>query len=296
METLANILAIVAAFIYVLGGAVQQKGILAAKLRGGSRIRALLTSPAWLLGLAIGLFGFGMHAVSLGIGSLAVVSLLQTTEVLYMLPFDAWTSRTKPRAADYAGSAVVLVGLVGIVVFGGVTAGIENPDPTSTAVALAACSAVFALLVTAAALLPRGKAALLGSAAGVMYGMMAALVKISADQLTHAGFAQTLVDWRLYALVAVGLAALAAQVLALSVGHLSAALSAIIVASPISGYALAVTIFEEKITTSGVGWIGLGVAIVLSIVGVLLLSGRPAVENQPTSVASVTASDSIAQP
>lgn len=277
MELIAYALALVAAFIYVAGTAVQQLGVIKAQQREGPLLLVLLTTPLWIGGLALLVAGFGVHAAALGLGSLAVISVLQTSEVLYMLPLSKWTSGIAITRREYIGAAVVGVGLIGTVLLGKVTEGTTDPDSTDLLVASGLCICAAALIGLLSRVAGPLRAGVLGAAAGVLYAVMAALTKVVADSVFSEGVFSIFLDWQLYGLVVVGLMAMGTQALALGAGLLSAVLPAILVFNPITSTILAVTVFQEQFTTSGFGWVLLGLSAALAIGGAAVLAQSPAI-------------------
>ena len=274
---LANVLGLLAAFVYVAGTAVQQQGVLRARRRTGPLLLLLITTPVWIAGFALNLAGFGIHAVALGLGSLAVLSVLQASEVVFMLPFSAWTAKAPIGTRELVGSAVVLVGLVGTIFYGRVAAGVPDRGAPKLVLAVAIAAVIAGCLVAVSGLVGNLRAGVLGAASGILYGVMSAMMKIVMDELEVLGIWGTLTDWRVYVLGLVGLAALIIQAVALGAGHLSSVLSAILVFNPITATLIAVTVFGEEFTTSGFGWLALGVSVVLAIGGALSLARSPAI-------------------
>lgn len=284
MALVVGILAVVSAGLYVFGSAVMQKGIVGLDeqraLTNSKRnyVVALLLAPVFLLGIGIELVGFGMHSIALGLGSLAMISILQTTEILFMLPASRWTAGTKLQRKEYIGAAVVLVGLLGTTIFGRTSAGINDPQTHAVFLTTVVCW-VLAAVFTAVGLLVEGlRAAMMGIAAGVLFGLVAAITKILVDQLVRDGLVAVLTEWPTWAMILSGIAAAALQVVAFGAGRLSASLSAIIVATPIASVIIGRTVFGEVFAlTDALGWVLLFASYALCVFGVVLLARSPAI-------------------
>ena len=274
---MAIVIAVVSSFIYTGSIAIQQVGNLQADRRQGPIVVRLLTTPAWLLGFALGLVGFGLHFVALGLGSLIEVQVAQTSQIVFMLPFSAWTAKASLERRELTGTALVTAGLVGSIVFGQVRDGIDQPAGGEWAVALAVTFGVVAVLVVCARLWRFVAAALYGTAAGIVYGAMAALMKDVTATITDDGLLAVFGEWQTYVLVLCGVGAIVLQQLALRSGHLSAGLSAISVGTPVMSTILGITIFEETFTTDGIEWLWYGLGVTLAVVGVTLLARSPAI-------------------
>ena len=294
---MAVLIAVVAAFIYTGSVAVQQVGNLHADRKQGPIVIRLLTTPLWVVGFLLGLVGFGLHFVALGLGSLIEVQVAQTSQIVFMLPFSAWAAKAALERRELFGTVLVTIGLIGAIVFGQVRDGIDQPDGGAWALALALTGGVVAVLVIAARLAHRVAAALYGTAAGIVYGALAALMKDVTATITDDGLLAVFAEWQTYVLIGAGIGAIVLQQLALRSGHLSAGLSAISVGTPVMSTILGVTIFEETFTTAGIEWVFYGIAVALAIAGVVTLARSPAiaaatVEAEPAPVpAALSGSD-----
>ena len=112
-------------------------------------------------------------------------------------------------------------------------------------------------------------AALYGTAAGIVYGALAALMKDVTATITDDGLLAVFAEWQTYVLIGAGIVAIVLQQLALRSGHLSAGLSAISVGTPVMSTILGVTIFEETFTTAGIEWLFYGIGVALALAGVV---------------------------
>ena len=282
MVYIVGALAIIAAGLYVFGSAVMQKGIFKCDERlstpGPKRnyLIALLLTPLFVLGIAIELVGFGLHSVALGLGSLALISILQTSEVVFMLPASRWTSGSKLQRQEYIGAGMVLAGLIGTIVFGTTRAGIEIPTGVSLGASVLVCWIVAGLFTAVGYLYEPSKALCLGAASGVLFGLVGAVTKVAVDRFAADGVAAVLTNWPFWINIISGVAAAACQVLAFGAGKLSAALSAIIVATPIASILISVTIFQETFKAQGFVWFLLIASYALSVWGVIVLARSPA--------------------
>lgn len=274
---MAIVVAVVASFIYTGSIAIQQVGNLHADRKQGPAVVRLLTTPIWMLGFLLGLVGFGLHFVALGLGSLIEVQVAQTSQIVFMLPFSAWTAKAKLERRELLGTALVAAGLVGSIVFGEVRDGIDQPDDGAWTLAMVITVAVVAALFVAARARTTFAAALYGSAAGIVYGLMAALMKDITETISQDGLFGAFARWQLYVLIVTGFSAVALQQFALRAGHLSAGLSAISVGTPVMSTILGITIFEETFTTSGIEWLAYGIGVALAIAGVVMLARSPAI-------------------
>jgi drug/metabolite transporter (DMT)-like permease len=58
--------------------------------------------------------GFVLHGVALAIWSLTLVQILQVSQIVFMVPLSVWVAHVALRRGDWAGGALVGVGLVGL--------------------------------------------------------------------------------------------------------------------------------------------------------------------------------------
>lgn len=269
-EVWAGILAVASSFVYVAATAIQQVGVLRTG-SGGKRLVDLLASPIWLLGIALAVTGFLGHVAALALGSLALVSILQTSQIVFMLPFSAWTAHAKLTKREYLGAGLITLGLIGIVLFGNVTKGIDVPPSADWAWAVLVVVGVVVVLLVIAKAKPSATSVLYGTASGVLYGAMAGLIKTVLSIAGSDGIVGALTTWETYAMLLVSLGAVATQQVALGAGHLSTAMAAIIVSSPVASTLIALAIFGERFTSTGIEFVALIVSIIVSFVGVYVL-------------------------
>ncbi|MGI9029108.1 MAG: DMT family transporter [Ilumatobacteraceae bacterium] len=274
---MAIVVAVISSFIYTGSIAIQQVGNLRADRKQGPAVLRLLTTPMWVLGFLLGLVGFGLHFVALGLGTLIEVQVAQTSQIVFMLPFSAWTAKAALERHELLGTALVALGLVGSIVFGQVRDGVDQPDNGAWVISIIITAAIVVALVLAARAAHGFAAALYGTAAGIVYGVMAALMKDVTEIFSSDGLVAAFKDWQVYVLIVSGLGAVTLQQLALRAGHLSAGLSALSVGTPVMSTILGITIFEETFTTNGVEWLVYGIGVALAIAGVFVLARSPAI-------------------
>ena len=114
-------------------------------------------------------------------------------------------------------------------------------DDASLAVWLAvggACVAIaLVLFLLARGRNPALRAGLLGTAAGILFGLAAALTKAALSRVDE-GIVEVVVDWHLYAMIVISVAAFWLQQAALQTGALSAAVASSMAFDPLSSIPL----------------------------------------------------------
>lgn len=269
-EVWAGILAVGSAFVYVAATAVQQVGVLKVRSKG-KRWIALLTTPVWLLGIVLAISGFLGHVAALALGSLALVSILQTSQIVFMLPFSAWTAHAKLKRREIVGAGLITLGLIGIILFGNVTKGTDTPPSFDWALTLMAIYAVVVIALVVARIWPSTTAIAYGTSSGILYGAMAGLIKSVLAVIGSDGAGAAFSDWETYAFVIVALSAMGTQQVALGAGHLSTAMASIIVSTPVASTVIAITIFDERFLASGLALLALFISVIISFLGVFVL-------------------------
>jgi multisubunit Na+/H+ antiporter MnhG subunit len=142
-------------------------------------------------------------------------------------------------------------------------------------------SAVVTLTVVAGLHSGPLRATLLACAAGASFATSASLVKITSDDLTSRGVAATATDWPGYALAVVSVLGVLLQQVAFASGRLPVAATAMIVANPVVGTAIAIVAFAELLPGDPVRLAGLAFGAVLVMVGVTVLSHSPLLTGRP---------------
>ncbi len=237
------LLALAASLLFAIGTVVQQT--VAAKATDEEAMQAgfllrLARQSVWLAGIAVDALGFVCQAIALGVGRISVVQPLLATTVVFALPLGARYSGQRIGPRQILGAGAVAVGLGGFLLVGDPAGGRDNAPLGDWVVAAGILVAVSAALVLAA----RGrharlKATLLGTAAGVLFGLSAALTKAAVDQLGD-GVVELVTHWQLYGLIAVGWASMTLNEASLQTGELAPALATATVGIGVSVLALAV--------------------------------------------------------
>ncbi len=257
------VLALLAALLFAIGTVLQQKAGMD-EPQGGSGSGLLLRMarrPAWLAGIVADALGFVGQAAALSIGRLAVVQPLLVSSLVFALPLGARFTGQRVRPADVGAAALVIGALVAFLAVADPSGGRDDAPFADWLVAMAAVgAATVPLVLIARGRRPAQKAALLGTATGILFALSAALTKAVTDQLGE-GVGELLVDWRVYALIAVGYVSMTFNQLALATGVLAPAVATSMAFDPITSVLLGTTLLEESLheTTAG------AVAIVLSL-------------------------------
>ena len=277
------------ALLYAVASVLQQRAAVDVPAHVSMRVGLLvqlLRRPLWLAGVAADCCGYGLQFAALDRGSLVLVQPLLVTGLLFALPLGAALSRGRLRAGEWLGAAAVVAGLAVFLV-------VANPDqgrPSASNEAwglLLLCTLVPTAVLVLGARGPQGarRAVLLAAAAGILYGLTAALTKTSAH-LLEGGVAHALSAWQPYALVAAGALGMLVSQSAFQAGPLTASLPVLTVVDPVVSILIGALVFAEGIETAA-GAIALEVlSMTVMIGGVLLLTRSPLVLHTDEDVAA----------
>jgi drug/metabolite transporter (DMT)-like permease len=229
----------------------------------------LLTRPLWILGLAAAVVGLILHVIALDYGQLALVQPLLISGVLFALPISAVLEGRRPSGREWLLALVLVVGLATFLLSARPSEGVIKLDADvlawSTLITLGVVAAITLIAVRWA---PGHRPALLGAAAGIGYGLVAALIK-EGTALFHSGFVHLLSDWPLYALIAVGGASLGLTQMAYRAGPLAKSMPALTVADPAASVIIGVLAFQERLARDPV-------AVVLQVLGFVVMAAAAA--------------------
>jgi drug/metabolite transporter (DMT)-like permease len=237
--------------------------------RTGRFLGHLLTRPAWIGGGLLAVVGLVLHAVALDHGELAVVQPLLISGVLFALPASAWLEGRRPSGREWLLAVAVVVGLAAFLLSARPSRGMVNLDADLLAWGVGVGMAVVALLAILGVRRPDWHAAaVLGTAAGIGYGVVAALLKQTLV-LVRYGVGAVVADWPIYALVAVGAASVALTQIAYRAGPLSRSMPALTVTDPAASVILGVFAFGERLATDPLALAG-------QVVGFLVMTASAA--------------------
>lgn len=237
--------------------------------RTGRLLGHLLTRPLWLAGLVASAIGLALHVVALAHGQLAVVQPLLISGVLFALPMSALLEGRRPSAREWFLALILVAGLALFLLAARPSPGRVELDGDVLAISSVTAGAIVVILAVIALRWPRGhKPALLGAAAGVGYGLVAALIK-QAAAIYETGFLHLLSDWPLWTLISVGAAALGLTQMAYRAGPLAKSMPALTVSDPAASVALGALAFQERLA-------GDPLAIALQVIGFVVMAAAAA--------------------
>ncbi|MGN9838757.1 DMT family transporter [Nonomuraea sp. H19] len=269
MTVLAAAIALVGSLFFALGAALQQFEAAGTDKAG---LLVLLRKPRWLIGGASILAGGGLHIVALGLGPLTIVQPMGVASLLFALPIAATLHGRKPARKELGAAAVVAAGLIVLVLFVPESTGPTylSPDGVLTLLGVAGVAAVL-LWAGSKAATPAGRAALLATSSGVLYGATATLMRVLVDGAWN--------WWYLLALPVPALLALMMLQRAYAVGHFGVSFASLQIADPLTAVAFGALLLGEPLPT-GIAPIA---AAALTAVGTVALARTSPLEarNEP---------------
>jgi hypothetical protein len=278
-------LALAAAFFFALGLVLQEKSASAQPAESVARgfLVRLAHEPIWLLGLAMQGVGFVCQAIALGIGRMVIVQPLLVATIVFALPLGRVIEKRPIKRTDMIGAALVTVGLGALLIVSKTSAGEDDASLRSWTVIGGGAIAVAVLLFA----LARGRtsivrAGMLGTAAGILFGLAAALTKTTVSMFDD-GLGAVLWDWHVYALVIVSVAAFWLEQAALQTGALAAAVATTMAFDPLSSLVFGIVLFDEALHESAVGYVISFLSLATALAGLVILARAKGAAAPPRS-------------
>jgi drug/metabolite transporter (DMT)-like permease len=207
----------------------------------------LIKRPRWLLGLASDFGGYVCHAAALGLATVVFVEPILATGILMSLFISsAFVGRPVLRN-DWVAAGVLSGGLALFLYEVSPTGGRQIARTREWVIAGPSAVAAIALcMLLGRAARGRPRAALLGVAAGIAFGVSALLTKALVHYLGHGIFAW-IPHWEPYALAVAAIGGVIVAQSALQTGALGAAVGSIESMSVISGSLFGLFLLDERV-------------------------------------------------
>jgi drug/metabolite transporter (DMT)-like permease len=232
----------------------------------------LARRPAWLAGIALAATAYGLQGLALTFGPLALVAPIVATDLLFALPLAARWSRRPLRRRDWTGCVLVAGGIGVFLATSPPSSGRSDAPAWEWLLAFGAvalvCAAAVAVSKTSGQTLRAGT---LAAAAGVTFGLTAAVTLSFARLLRHVGLPTSLGHWQPWALISLGLAGLLLSQSAYQAGALAVSLPIIDTLEPISGVVIGTAIFGEHLADSPAALALQLAAAAIAVAGIALL-------------------------
>ncbi len=205
---LAVLTALAAAFSFALGSALQQR-VAGDSDPGeeshGSFFARIARRPSWLVGLLLSAVAFTLHAIALSRGDLALVQPVIVSGIVFAVVIRSALEHRLPDRSTLSWLIVTWAGLALFLAVRPETADSAPENGLGAALVGAGVGLVLLAMATAARVqATQLRGALLAGAAGVLFGLVAGLVKLVLARFAD-GLTAVLASWPLWALVVTGL-------------------------------------------------------------------------------------------
>jgi drug/metabolite transporter (DMT)-like permease len=232
----------------------------------------------WVVGIVVMVIGAGFQAWALDSGSLAVVEPILTTSLLFALLLSAAWRHERLQRREWLGALLISAGL-------GVLLGVGSPTIGNATMAgyqwllVAVPTCVAALVMVRAgrnSSNPSTRAALVGGAAGVLFGLQDVLTHYCLHLLST-NPSGLLLSWQAYLLVISGVYGLVLAQSAYEAGPLPAGLPPIAVGEPLVGMLIGLFALNEQLDASTAALAVESAGAAVMIAGTWLLGRSPLV-------------------
>jgi drug/metabolite transporter (DMT)-like permease len=251
VDGLAAALALLAAVCFALAATLWQKaalGLTGVSFRHPRSMLVLLIQSVWLLGLVAQVVGVILQGAALDRGRVSIIQPLLVTTVVWALPLGYFLTRQAIGVREVVGAAIIVVGLALFASFGDPAAGVSNAPASDWVASILVIGAACAALLLFA---NRGslstKAALLGTVAGLLYGLSATLMKPVVENLHAEGVGGVVAGWQFWVWAAAGIIGFLFQQVSLSTGRLVPSVASVSVANPVVSVMLGALVLQERL-------------------------------------------------
>lgn len=183
--------AVLAALLYNLAIVIQKTQAERADATGVHIIGALWRRPIWLLGIALQLIGFALHALALTRASVAVVQPIIASGIGFVVLFAGLFLGERPHARELAGMGMSITGVCLLIARSDPLATMERVMEQDLALAVGTAAALIGGLLWALAAggirSDSVRAALIGTAAGIGDGMSDSMNRLAGTWLSPQG-------------------------------------------------------------------------------------------------------------
>jgi drug/metabolite transporter (DMT)-like permease len=228
--------------------------------------------PLWLAGMGLATAAYCLQALALAYGPLTLVAPIVAADLLFALPLAARWSRRPLRPRDWTGCLLVATG---VAVF------LAAAPPSNERLQVPAADWIVAfgavMIITVLAVLAgrsaggRARAGLLAAAAGVVFGLTAAVTASFTRSLRVDGMSSLLAHWQPWVLITLGITGLLLSTGAFQASALATSLPIIDTVEPVSGVVIGAVLFDERLASSTAGLVMQAAAAAVAATGIMML-------------------------
>lgn len=266
---LAALLALCAALASAIGNVIRQRSaqeVTDKQVGHLTLFSMLLRDSRWWLGGLGDIASYCLLAAALDKGSVLLVMSLQVTALLFALPVYGRLTRHPVTRREWLWALLLAVALAVLIAVGDPAGGQERAPLQTWIVVAVVMGPMLGLFLLGARIWSDRPAAavLLAAVAGSLLAAFAVLMKGVVDIVEH-GAGQLWHTPELYAWVFCGVAGMIYHQSAYRAGALTASLPTIIVAKPVVGGVLGITVLGETLEAGGREWFVLAVTAAVVI-------------------------------
>jgi uncharacterized membrane protein len=284
--------ALSASVLFALGVVLQQRGTLqtSSKASDARFYVQVMQRPAWMLGVACQGIGSLFHLLALRNGEIVLVEPILMLSMVLALPIGAMLTGQHVERRQVRGAITVVVGLVFFLLVSRPGGGVASP-PGWRWIAGSAAVAIFVYATARRSRhrSPAATAALLGAAAGAMFGLDAAYAKVFTGEWGN-GILALLLTWSTYAVIVAATIGGALQLAALKTGVLAPVVAYVHVASLVVSVSLGLLVFQEQLARGNGALAASALSLWISATGMVALTGvsagGPSPDRRPGAAAT----------
>lgn len=279
------LLAIAAAALFGLGSVIQQR--VAFEAPPGMNLRPsllwwLLRQPAWLAGVGTAVVGNGFSAAALGMGSVALVQPLLVSRLVFALPLAAVWAKQRLTGRDWLGMLATAGGLAAFLIVGRPSdnADVEVADLRWAYVAGAVAVLTGTLVWLARRWRPALEAPVLGSGAGMLFGLQSGLMHAAVSRFDAGGVLSVALSWTPYAVAGAAIAGTLLAQSAYEMAPLQSSYPALAAVEPLAGIGVSIGVLGGSLATGAGPMTGTVAALAVMTCGIWLLATSPLVTSR----------------
>ncbi len=277
---MAYVLAVMAAFANAMTTILQRLGVEMAPAEATMRWRLIgyaLRRKVWLAGALMLIAGFLLQFAALHFGRLTEVQPILTLELPFLVAILGFWFRHPLGWHEWLGSTAAAAGLAAFLLLSSPRGGSQLPDLGNWALVSVSCVGAGALAVLLTRIgPPPWRAAMFGVSAAIAYAFSASLIKEMNLQIGQ-GWSTVFLHWPPYALAGAGLAGVFLSQNAFHAGPITASQSTLVIVDPLVSIAIGISLFGDRVRTSGVHGPGEAVSLLVLFGGVWWLARSPLV-------------------
>lgn len=272
------LIALASAALFALGSSLQHRSAGSAPTTSKRAMAgALLRRPSWVIGALLCATAFGLHALALSRGDLTVVQPIILSGIVFAVFARSAIDRRLPSRGELGWAGVTWAGLA---VFIAVLRPVD-PQPPRNDLALIvvgvglAVVAVLGLAARKANDQPLRRGVLLATGAGLCFGLVAGLVKLTTIEAGN-GLLAVLSEWSTWVLVGVGATAILLNQRAYQSTRLSVTAPVLNIVQLLISLSFGLIVFGEQLFASPTTVVFEVLGLAVMVLGVVRLATRAA--------------------